>query len=188
MATLEPSPLAPRRVPNGRCARSGRRCAAGPTVGLLLFAVLALSWVWDGPGGAATRRAAPLRAPEVAVGSAHAEAGAGDLSLAVRPEAAARMAAHASGRKVDAVPSGSDAHALRPDALAADEQGSSGQVVAGLPAVGPSVSLNASGSAESAAAAASGAKLASSEDDPEECRSNLVVVLTSHKTGTAQAG
>ncbi|KAL4427458.1 hypothetical protein ABPG77_000747 [Micractinium sp. CCAP 211/92] len=170
---------------DGRSARTGRRCAAGPTVGLLLVAVLALSWVWDGSRGPKSRPATPLRSPEVAADAAHAEAVAGDVSRAVRPQAAARMAARARRRTVDALPAGNDAHALRLDDTAAGKHGSSSFAAAAGQAGVPS---NASSSTTAAAAAAAEAAVASSRVDPEECQPSLVVVLTSHKTGTAQAG
>ncbi|KAL4447423.1 hypothetical protein ABPG75_004642 [Micractinium tetrahymenae] len=172
------------RGPDGR-ARSGRRCAAGPTVGLLLCVVLVFTWFWGGPGEA-SRSAAPLRASEAAAGAAHIEAAAGDLSLAVRPQAAARMAAHARGRTVDAVHSDTDVPTLHVDTTSA---GSAVLAAASsLPAARQAnVSANASGSTAAATAAGASAA-ASSEAEPGECRPNLVVVLTSHKTGTAQAG
>lgn len=185
MSALKPPPPASCKGPDGRSARTGRRCAAGPTVGLLLFAVLALSWVLDGSGGPKSRPATPLRSPEVAADAAHAKATAGDVSRAVGPQAAARMAARARGRTVDALPAGNDAHTLRSDVLAAGGHADPSFAAAAGQAGVPS---NASSSSTAAAAAAAEAAVASSRVDPEECQPSLVVVLTSHKTGTAQAG
>lgn len=71
---------------------------------------------------------------------------------------------------------------------AADERGSS--ILAGAGSSSPAGQTNvSSGAADGAGVAAAGdAGPAGGEADPGECRPNLVVVLTSHKTGTAQAG